>query len=293
MRNVSRKYQAKQKLSRKRISKKRYSNKKTGGSVEQPSQSLLDITVGKCGKLGLFGRSGCVELKSKNHDGISIQKKVALYVNKHKVFQVRFFDNPENNKYTKKEITVDNYTDIITEIIVYLYPDIKITVSEVSEVIDQLVAYIKLNKKEIYNKEYMLSMLHSFALDIQNKVSNLMKNETLDDTDTDTHLRNFSKCLENLHTSEIVTIKDGKCILSEPDFSKPDSRFSSVDLQLYKNQKISQAKECVNNEWEKCKDEDRCFHLKTITHKRIKKYAENDDVIKINGNDVSIHECTL
>jgi hypothetical protein len=288
MRIVSRKYQAKQKLSRKRISKKRYSNKKTGGSVEQPSQSLFDITVGKCGKLGLFGRSGCVELKSKNHDDISIQKKVALYVNKHKVFQVRFFDNPENNKYTKKEITVDNYTDIITEIIVYLYLDIKITVSEV---IDQLVAYIKLTKKEIYNKEYMLLRLHSFAFDIRNKVINPKKNETSDDTDT--NLLDFSKCLENLHTSEIVTIKNGKCIRSEPDFSKPDSRFSSVDLQLYKNQKISQAKECVNNEWEKCKDEDRCFHLKTITHKRIKKYAENDDVIKINGNDVSIHECTL
>ena len=54
---------------------------KKQGAVEQSSQSLFDITVGKCGKSGLFGRSsGCVELKSKTHDDISIQKKKVLTV---------------------------------------------------------------------------------------------------------------------------------------------------------------------------------------------------------------------
>lgn len=285
---------------------KRYSYKKIGGSsavAKANPQSLITITIGNCGKSGLFGRSSCVVLKPTTN---ILTTKVVLYLNKHNQFQVRFFTNENDNKYEAEVMTHLNYNDNINKIITWFNLAGKITASEI---IDKLINEIELNRGKIHNGTVMLERLQSFMHDtpsISPRSSSRKSSSRQSSRQSSVvsyeerqrakmykvkmdQLDNFKECLENLDAKDIVNInKDGKCI-----FGQDIPQISYNDLQTHKKHKISQANECVTNKMKGCNDADNdlCLNVKIVIENQIRE-AEKSNVIKINGKDVSMTQCT-
>jgi hypothetical protein len=215
---------------------------------------------------------------------------VVLYVNKNKKFQVRYFNDTLTKKYKDKDyLNENNYNEIISKIITQLGIDTQLSVRDV---IQQLYHFIKLYQNKIYEGDVMYNAFQTYHIQEQH-IKQLSPDAQLrlnSFNERTAYISNFNECLKKLDTNDIVKYigADGKCMYSEDE-----SSVSFDDLQEYKKQKISKANECVNDKMKECFNKEICNNMKTVIENNIRAYATNGDVIKIDGKDVNMKQCTL
>jgi hypothetical protein len=250
MRIFSRKYTAKQKLSRKRILKKRVFTKKIGGSGSSEAavadEPKLKLEIGSCGKSRFFGRGSCVVLTSGQEHNVS------LYLNSELTFYVRYLI--KDKKYdTKTPITLNaiNYNNIIIDIIEKFG---LVEQTNVASVSDDLIAFIELKKSEIHNGTKMLKLIREWSNQGQaaspspSSLSSLSSSPKSSPSSA-AYQERLDECYKLLDTNDFVTY-DEKVKTYFDTKKEYGSRIpirSTDVLSTYKKNQIDKANDCVKS----------------------------------------------